>query len=63
MKDDVGLRRCGHCGAFDAWTGEIRRTDLLALTVLEHECGICGQWWRVPIRRPISVVDVKRDRL
>lgn len=53
---DVGLRRCGHCGAFDAWTGRQRRDDLGvvviggSIIVIEHECGVCGRWWRVPIR-------------
>jgi hypothetical protein len=60
-KSDPGLRRCRHCGAFDAWTGKIRREDWFGVTIIAHECGVCHNWWRVPITRPITAVDVHRE--
>jgi hypothetical protein len=44
-------RRCLNCGAFDAWTGRQRRADVFDCIVIEHECGVCHQWWAIPIPR------------
>lgn len=56
---NTGLARCPRCGAYDPWEDGVRRTESLGMVVLEHRCGVCRQTWRVPIRRPITIEDVK----